>query len=168
VITADKVALLQKEKSLTLNELMISLLPIAKEKAIMPVCGYKVGAVGLGISGNLYFGSCQDFGYGPLSQSVHAEQAVISNAFSHGETGIIKIACTDVPCGHCRQFLYELNTAEQLEIILEKEKPILLTTLLPYPFGPKELGREASLYAILNFPPSPTNQIEAVDCQVVC
>lgn len=144
-VAADDVISLQKELSLTPDELMLALLPFAKEKALMPVVGYQVGAIGLGISGNLYFGSCQDFGYGPITQTVHAEQAVISNAFLRGETGIIKISCTDVPCGHCRQFLYELNTAQTLEIILPNQKPILLTTLLPNPFGPKELGQEATL-----------------------
>lgn len=136
---------LQKTLNLSINELMLALLPIAQSKAIMPVVGYLVGAIGLGESGNLYFGACQDFGYGPINQTVHAEQAVIANAFSHGETGILKIACTDVPCGHCRQFLYELTTAQQLEIVLLNQNPMLLTDLLPHPFGPKELGQEAVL-----------------------
>lgn len=145
------VELLQKTLQLSLNELMIALLPIAQSKAIMPVCSYLVGAIGLGVSGNLYFGGCQDFGYGPINQTVHAEQAVIANAFSHEERGIIKIACTDVPCGHCRQFLYELHTAQILEIILPNQNPILLTALLPHPFGPKELGEESTLLQEVNY-----------------
>ena len=81
-----------------------------------------------------------------MSFTVHAEQAATNNAWLSGERGIQSLAVSDAPCGYCRQFLYELVTAQQLSILLPTEPgaetytSTPLTTLLPRPFGPSDLG----------------------------
>jgi cytidine deaminase len=74
-----------------------------------------------------------------LNQTVHAEQAALSNAFMHDEPGVEAIAVTAAPCGHCRQFLYELSEGRDIQILLPGVAPIALSDLLPQPFGPRDL-----------------------------
>ncbi len=99
----------------------------------------------MGRSGALYFGCNMEFPGQALSFSVHAEQAATMNAWMHGETGLTAIAITAPPCGYCRQFLNELSTANDLEILLRDAPPTPLRALLPEPFGPTDLGMELRL-----------------------
>ena len=139
-LPVETVQKLLAEFEFTINQLMLALLPLASEFAVMPVCGFMVGAVALGDTGNLYIGSSQDLGNVSLSQCVHAEQAALTMAQLHGETGLQKIAVNARPCGHCRQFLFELTNGGELEIILQDVKPVKLSALLPDAFGPKQLN----------------------------
>ena len=43
------------------------------------------------------------------SASIHAEQFVVALAWHAHETQLTHLACTSPPCGHCRQFLLELQ-----------------------------------------------------------
>ncbi|WP_419581657.1 cytidine deaminase, partial [Stutzerimonas stutzeri] len=43
------------------------------------------------------------------------------------------------PCGHCRQFMNELNSGLQLRINLPGREPHTLGDYLPDAFGPKDL-----------------------------
>lgn len=43
-----------------------------------------------------------------LCLQIHAEQCLIANAVQHGERGLRKLAISEAPCGHCRQFYSEL------------------------------------------------------------
>lgn len=45
---------------------------------------------------------------------IHAEQCLIANALLHGERGLRKLAISEAPCGHCRQFYSELCCAVRL------------------------------------------------------
>jgi cytidine deaminase len=130
---------------ITVDQFMLGLLPVVSEFAVMPVCGFMVGAVALGETGNIYCGSSQDFGGMVLSQAVHAEQAAVAMAQLHGETGLVKIAVNARPCGHCRQFLYELVDGGALKILLPETSEVKLSTLLPDAFGPKNLGSDEAL-----------------------
>ena len=78
---------------------------------------------------------------------VHAEQSAINNAWLNGAQAVLKIAISDAPCGYCRQFMNELSTADSLEILLP-ERDFNLHELLPYSFGPKDLGNEAVYFLI--------------------
>jgi cytidine deaminase len=127
------------------NALMIDLLPWATSFAHVPVSGFTVGAVALGRSGALYAGANLEFARLPLSTSVHAEQAAVSNAWLHGEAGIDALAVNAQPCGACRQFLNELGSASALRILVAGAAPATLAQLLPAPFGPADLGVKASL-----------------------
>jgi cytidine deaminase len=129
----------------TIDQFLLALLPLASEFAVMPVCGFMVGAVALGDTGNLYIGSSQDFGKMSLSQAVHAEQAALAMAQLHGETGLSKIAINARPCGFCRQFLFELANGSELEIMLQDAPPIKLSKLLPHAFGPQHLQVEGGV-----------------------
>lgn len=136
---------LLSELECTIDQLMLALLPLASEFAVMPVCGFMVGAVALGETGNVYVGASQDLGNIALSQAVHAEQCAIAIAHQHGETNVVKIAINASPCGHCRQFLFELVGGGDLEILVNGEPPVSLSTLLPRAFGPHDLGIEGGL-----------------------
>lgn len=67
--------------------------------------------MGLGISGRLYVGVNLEFARLPLNNSVHAEQFLVVNAIHHQERELVKIAVSEAPCGHCRQFYSELCCA---------------------------------------------------------
>lgn len=139
-LSADQVNELTHRLNLSVEQLMNSLVPVAASYAVVPISGFKVGAVSRGISGSLYFGANLEFVNCALNATVHAEQASISHAVSHRESGIDLISVSAAPCGHCRQFLFELNTADILKIRLPEGQPVPLTTLLPDAFGPAQLG----------------------------
>ena len=98
---------------------------------------------------SLYLGANFEFVNSALSFSVHAEQAATNNAWLNSEKGIQALVMIQsaAPCGYCRQFLYELVTAQQVSILLpdnQKDSTSYsstpLTTLLPNAFGPSDLG----------------------------
>lgn len=127
------------------DTLMTALLPWAASFANVPVSGFSVGAVALGRSGTLYAGANLELSQLPLSASVHAEQAVVTNAWLNGEHGVVALAVTAAPCGHCRQFLNELEDASRLRILIAGKKPATLGELLPTAFGPADLGVDSRL-----------------------
>ncbi len=124
---------------------MLALLPWAAAFADAPISNFLVGAIAYGGSGALYAGANIEFAGMPLSASVHAEQAAVVNAWSHGEREIAAIAATAVPCGHCRQFLMELGPPERLAISAAGRQASTLGDLLPSAFGPRDLGAVAAL-----------------------
>ncbi|HXH39043.1 MAG TPA: cytidine deaminase [Thermoanaerobaculia bacterium] len=130
---------------ITLEQLMLNLIPLAQKFAIPTISNFFVGAVSHGLSGSLYFGANYEFPGQALSFTVHGEQAATAHAISFNETGIDMLAVSAAPCGYCRQFLYELTTASTLQIILPNTPTTLLTALLPDAFGPGDLGVTAAL-----------------------
>lgn len=145
VLPAAEVAQFLRSYGMTIEQLMLALLPQAQAFAKPPISNFFVGAVALGSSGALYFGANYEFPGQALSFTVHGEQAATAHAISHGETGMQKLAVSAAPCGYCRQFLYELTTAATLEIILPNTPNVLLTALIPDAFGPADLGVTAAL-----------------------
>ena len=139
-----------------IGTLMMQLLPVAQTYAVVPVSHYQVGAVAAGMPvpgtgwASLYLGANFEFSDVALSFTVHAEQAATNNAWLHGEAGLQALAISAAPCGYCRQFLYELVSAQQLNILLppvpaNPNNPYAytmtpLTTFLPDAFGPSDLG----------------------------
>ena len=81
----------------------------------------------------------------PFAASVHAEQSAVVNAWANGEKGLTAIAITEPPCGMCRQFLYEIDGGEAIDVLVPGIAKIALAKLLPRAFGPKSLGRAAGL-----------------------
>lgn len=128
-----------------IEQFLLSLIPEAQTFAIPPISNFFVGAVALGTSGSVYLGANFEFVGQALSFTVHAEQAATVNAIAHGETGISMIAVSAAPCGYCRQFLYELTTAAQLQVLMLNASATPLTSLLPGAFGPADLGVTAGL-----------------------
>jgi cytidine deaminase len=145
MIPAAEVAQFLRSSGMTIEQLMLALIPQAQQDAIPPISNFFVGAVSQGASGSLYFGANYEFVGQALSFTVHGEQAATANAISHGETGMQMLAVSAAPCGYCRQFLYELTTASTLQILLPNTPAALLTTLIPDAFGPADLGVTAAL-----------------------
>ncbi len=144
-LIAEEVKALVGTLRITVEELVAELLPRAASCAIAPLSGYQIGAICRGVSGNLYFGANIEFVGEPLHSTIHAEQASIANAISKGESGVKAITVTAPPCGHCRQFINELNTAKDLKIYITGQEPTLFKDLLPNDFGPADLSIKGRL-----------------------
>jgi len=138
---------------------MIALLPIACQYAKMPVSNFCVGAVVKGRAkvelnddnsgyADLYLGANIEFENQALCHSIHAEQAAISIAWQAGENEISSIATSAVPCGHCRQFLYEISAGKALSILTPDSSSSTslsyeskdISLVLPDAFGPADLN----------------------------
>jgi cytidine deaminase len=136
---SDVRSIISREKR-TLDELMIDLLPVARLFSRPPISHFRVGVVLLADSGSLYLGANIEVPSNVLGFSVHGEQSASANAFMNGETGIKALAGSSAPCGHCRQFLYELTGAGDLRVVIKGGPGTQLSALLPFPFGPRDLG----------------------------
>lgn len=122
------------------RDLSIALLPIAAAYSLAPISYFYVGAIAIGASGNFYFGANMEFINTGMQQTVHAEQSAIAHAWMQGETGIDEISVNYAPCGHCRQFMNELNGADKLVINLPQRSNNSLHDYLPNDFGPQDLN----------------------------
>jgi cytidine deaminase len=127
---------LKASKTITLEDpkFRTALLEVAKQFSLAPISNFYVGAIAVGDSGNSYFGANMEFAGVPLSASIHAEQSAVMNAWLHGEKGIQALHVSELPCGHCRQFLLELSNAATLPITIANKKYVL-TDLIPHHFG---------------------------------
>jgi cytidine deaminase len=126
-------------------EEMLRLLPVAQRHARAGISGFRVGCVAEGSSGRLYLGANLEYPGTALGFTAHAEQSATINAWQSGEEGLESIAVSAPPCGYCRQFLYELTTADRLVVHVVGEDSRLLTDLLPAAFRPADLDVEATL-----------------------
>jgi cytidine deaminase len=145
-----------------IRALMLKLVKLAQVYAVTPISHFEVGAVAQGsTTGNLYLGANMEFPGQALSFSVHAEQSAMTNAWLNDEQGLSSLAISAAPCGGCRQVLYELTTADSLEVVLPNATTSL-SQLLPAPFGPSDLGIASALMAPqahgLTLEESPTGQ----------
>ena len=136
---------LARETGGTVEQLMLALIPLARSLAQPRLSGFSVGAVAQGSSGTLYFGANSELDASSVVHTVHAEQAAVVCAIIQKETGIEKLAVSAPPCGYCRQFLYELSTADRLLVVLAGKPPTRLTELLPGAFGPSDLGVQGGM-----------------------
>jgi cytidine deaminase len=165
-----------KSLNISVEELMLRLLPLAKLYSRTPISGFQVGAVAKAqMPGNagdaaLFLGANIEFPAQALTQTIHAEQAAVVNTWLQGAGRIEAIAVTAAPCGYCRQFLYELKDAPDLTVFFHKPGLADVTTyklsdLLPQAFGPRELGSRNGLMASvdqqlnLNLPLPPVDPI---------
>ncbi len=98
--------------------------------------------------GNIY--SASNYGSDTASLTLHAEQAALSHAAAHGESGIVAIAITSnepvrkgeftAPCHMCKQLLWEsyLRSKIPMLIILANQhgetKEIALDDMMPFPW----------------------------------
>lgn len=173
--------------SINIEMLMVELLPLAASYSHAPISNFNVGAIVCGhkVSAsdslkelsvhtkqtpNLYFGANFEYIGQALCFSLHAEQSAISNAWQQGETSLQFLATSAAPCGHCRQFIYEVAGTRTFPILMPKESfsshyltmqtskdikeidssnspylSIELTELLPLAFGPKNLDCDTQL-----------------------
>jgi len=139
MLTAQQVSQLRLETGLDETALAFALLPLAAACSLTPISHFHVGAVARGISGNLYFGANMEFSGASMQQTVHAEQSAVTHAWLRGETRLASITVNYTPCGHCRQFMNELNSGSELAIHLPDRAVASLGEYLPYSFGPRDL-----------------------------
>ena len=139
LLTAEQVAMLKNATRLDEDALAFALLPLAAACARTPVSHFNVGAIARGVSGTWYFGGNMEFIGATMQQTVHAEQSAISHAWLRGEKSLASVTVNYTPCGHCRQFMNELNSGLSLRINLPGRDPHTLADYLPDAFGPKDL-----------------------------
>lgn len=131
---------------LTPQQLAEIMLPLATAYSTPGISHFKVGAIIIGESGSFYFGANQEYANCAIQQTVHAEQSGISHAWIEGEKSIKELFVNYTPCGHCRQFMNELNSATELKIHLPEQATHDLAYYLPNSFGPKDLGIDKVLF----------------------
>ncbi|KFZ38659.1 cytidine deaminase [Shewanella mangrovi] len=139
-LDAQQVADLISISGLEKSELMFQLLTIAKQISLAPVSHFHVGAIAEGNSGDIYMGANVELQGRALCHSVHAEQHAISHAWLNGETGIRNIWINASPCGHCRQFINEIDGGAAINIYLPNTVVKTVSEYLPNAFGPADLG----------------------------
>lgn len=139
MLTAKQVERVKSISGLDDDALAFALLPLAAACALAPISQFMVGAIAQGSSGNLYFGANMEFSGVPLQQTIHAEQCAVTHAWIRGEASLVAITVNYTPCGHCRQFMNELNSGTDLHIHLPGRPAATLGHYLPDSFGPKDL-----------------------------
>jgi cytidine deaminase len=148
VVPAETVQnVLDLQGDMSVKVLMVELLPVAQVYARPPVSNYRVGAVGRGKSGALFFGANLETPGEQLGFTLHAEQSVVLRALANNEQSLEQLAVSAPPCGQCRQFLNELASAKDLEIVVPNHRAMALAELLPEAFGPTDLGVDGALLA---------------------
>jgi len=138
-LSASQVAALQQQTQMDADTLALALLPLAAACAVATVSHFNVGAIARGASGVWYFGANMEFVGAPLQQTVHAEQSAITHAWLCGEPQLESITVNYTPCGHCRQFMNELNSGTAIRISLPQRAVSTLADYLPDAFGPRDL-----------------------------
>lgn len=121
--------------------MLLRLLAPARELALAPVSDFMVGAVAEASSGWYYLGFNMEWGGRALQHTVHAEQATVALAHWRGEVALRRVASSSPPCGHCRQFLRETQERPNMQVIVPGQLPMDLDQLLPFSFGPGDLGQ---------------------------
>ena len=136
------------------TELLKQLMPLAAAMSTCPVSGFSVGVIVEGYreaaQGPFYLGANLEMVGQPLKMTIHAEQSAIANAWHQGETRLKRLFVNEAPCGHCRQFINELNEVKQMEFVVnhlgeDDGKVYHIGDLLPDSFGPEDLNQKERL-----------------------
>ncbi len=153
-IKAEEAVKVADKLGITVAQLMIELIPIARKYAapVVPISNFQVGSCVMGQSGDLYLGVNMEFCGDNLAQTVHSEQSSVTNAMCHGEKGVAALAVSAEPCGACRQFLNELACAGDLVITIPNRHAIGLKDLLPHAFGPTNLNVDGGMLVTYEAP----------------
>ncbi|MBB5914792.1 cytidine deaminase [Nocardia transvalensis] len=112
------------------------------QNAYAPYSGFPVGAAALTGDGRMVSGcNVENVSYGV---GLCAETVLVGNLFATGGGRLLAVAVCDsrgailMPCGRCRQVLYEHGGAEML--VDHRDGPVPLGRLLPDAFGPDDLA----------------------------
>ena len=113
--------------------------------AYAPYSRFKVGVAGLMDDGRIVVGcNVENAAYGV---GLCAECGMVSSIHATGGGRLVAVACVDqhgqalMPCGRCRQLLWENGHPSTL--ILTPEGVLPLTAILPQAFGPSDLVERA-------------------------
>lgn len=118
----------------------------AQKMAYVPYSGFRVGAALLTEDNKIYSGC--NIEISSYSPTICAERTAIFKAVSEGHRKIKAIAVVGdsnytFPCGVCRQVLREFGKNANIIIAnsLDDYKIFTLDDILPYSFGPEDLGK---------------------------
>lgn len=113
----------------------------AKRNSYAPYSSFPVGAAGLTDDGRIVTGcNVENVSYG---LTLCAECVLVGNLRTGGGQNLVAVSCCDpkgtvlVPCGRCRQVLYEHGGPKML--VDHTGAPVPLAFLLPDAFGVKDL-----------------------------
>jgi cytidine deaminase len=116
----------------------------ASSHAYAPYSGFPVGAAALVDDGRLVTGcNVENASYG---LGLCAECGLVSALYASGGGRLVALVCVDgtgailMPCGRCRQLLWEHGGAECLVDTPSGNLP--MSALLPQAFGPEDLARD--------------------------
>jgi len=115
---------------------------VAMNRAYAPYSRFPVGAAGLVDDGRIVSGcNVENASYG---LTLCAECGLVSHLVASGGGRLLAVVVVDgvgqplVPCGRCRQLLWEHGGAECL--LRTPQAAVPLSELLPEAFGPDHLG----------------------------
>lgn len=110
-------------------------------RAYAPYSGYPVGVAGLVDDGRIVGGcNVENAGYGV---ALCAECGMVSELVATGGGRLVAVSCvngsgeTIMPCGRCRQLIWEHGGAECL--LATPEGVLPMSQVLPQAFGPEDL-----------------------------
>lgn len=115
----------------------------ASERAYAPYSGYRVGAAALVSDGRVVSGcNVENAGYGV---TLCAECGLISDLVNGGGGHLVAFTCLNaageviMPCGRCRQLLWEHGGAG---LLVDTPRGVCgMAEVLPQAFGPEDLAR---------------------------
>jgi cytidine deaminase len=130
---------------LAASDRLVSVAREARERAVAPYSGFKVGAALLAAGGRVYTGcNIENASYG---LTVCAERVALLKALSEGERSFEMIAVVadtadpTPPCGPCRQLLWEY--CGDIPVVLANLQKVTgehqMRDLLPLPFDARLL-----------------------------
>lgn len=115
----------------------------AMSRAYAPYSNFPVGVAALVDDGRFISGcNVENASYG---LTLCAECGLVSELIATGGGKLVAVYCVDshgdalMPCGRCRQLLFEHGGGALLVMTDEKARP--LSELLPWAFGPEEMTR---------------------------
>ena len=88
-------------------------------------------------SGKIYTGVCVD---SACTLGICAERNAIFNMITQGEQRIRRVIAVNwngkamPPCGACREFMMQLGSPENTEILVDSDTAVTLKDLMPYPY----------------------------------
>ena len=109
------------------------------QKISAQICSGGVGAAVLTRNGNIYTGVNIDT---DCSLGMCAERNAVSTMITAGEFEIAKIVAVNKkgqvlpPCGACREFMMQLKTASDIEVLVDNNGTVVkLKDLMPYSYS---------------------------------
>ena len=109
------------------EKLYAAALTVAVPKVISEqMCSGGVGAAVLTDKGNVYTGVCIDTDCSTMiSYGEYAARKVVA---------VTKMGEILPPCGACREFMMQLGSPENIEILVDSDTAVTLKDLVPYPY----------------------------------
>jgi len=128
----------------------------AMRHAYAPYSDFPVGVAALVDDGRVVVGcNVENASYGV---GLCAECGLVSSLHATGGGRLVAVSCVDanglplMPCGRCRQLLYEHGGPECLVEALPR--PLTMAELLPHAFGPDDIDKVTGASAVPVVPPA--------------